>query len=578
MPGDADFIQKVVHMLEAGKMAVWVKRALAVVAIATLGVYHLYYFPGLATAQAMDQAQIGRHIASLHGWKTNVIRPRALGQLVANHKKLQSMVYDTYEAPLPPLADAIALRVVKSHWKMTMRDPVYIGDKAIAAEAIVLFLGSILVLYHLARRLFDRRFAFIACGLVLLCDLFWQYSLSGLPQMLMLLLFNGTLYALVRAIEADKVNGPVERWLAVAGAGFGFLALSHALTLWILAGAIIFLAIYFRWRIWLPAIVLAVAAVLYSPWLLRNFVITGNPGGVAIYSVFDGIVHSEAGHMRHMANDLGVGLVAAFRDKMIANFSKEIGTLVSNFGWSVVALMFFPALLHRFKRPETGAVRWLVLAMWLGAMLGMSVYGVTSEQGVAANELNVLFVPIMICFGLAFLFVLWNRLNFKFPFARLAFVIGLYLICALPMIFNLPAFAPASRRSIRWPPYLPPYISVLNDWMQPNEIIASDMPWAVAWYADRRSVWLPDTVEKFTEFNDYGTLGGPVNGIYLTPVSGTENKMGDIIKGEYKEWARFILHSVDLQKSPLKWVAMLGVEDECVFYADHDRRKDVPNQ
>src|SRR5438132_8818595 len=108
--------------------------------------------------------------------------------------------------------------------------------------------------------------------------------------------------------------------------------------------------------------------------------------------------------------------------------------------------MFFPSLLHRFKRPETGTVRWLVLAMWLGAMLGMSVYGVTSEQGVAANELNILFVPIVICFGLAFLLVLWNRLDLKFPFARLAFVVGLCLICALPMIFNLPVFTGGSRK------------------------------------------------------------------------------------------------------------------------------------
>ena len=51
MPGDAVVIQKVVHML---KMAVCVSRSLAVVAIATLGVYHLYYFPGFTTAQAMD--------------------------------------------------------------------------------------------------------------------------------------------------------------------------------------------------------------------------------------------------------------------------------------------------------------------------------------------------------------------------------------------------------------------------------------------------------------------------------------------------------------------------------------------
>ena len=45
--------------------------------------------------------------------------------------------------------------------------------------------------------------------------------------------------------------------------------------------------------------------------------------------------------------------------------------------------------------------------------------------------------------------------------------------------------------------------------MEPNEIIASDTPWAVAWYDDRRSLWLPDTVERFNEFHDFGTLGGP---------------------------------------------------------------------
>ena len=165
MPGAADFVQKAVHTLETGKMAVWVKVALAILAIATLGVYHLYYFRGLATAQAMDQAQIGRNIASLQGWKTNMIRPRAVGQLAANHKKPQNVVHDTYEAPLPPLVDAVALRAVRERWKMTLQDPIYIGDKAIAAEAIMLFLASILVLYALAWRLFDHRLALIACGL-----------------------------------------------------------------------------------------------------------------------------------------------------------------------------------------------------------------------------------------------------------------------------------------------------------------------------------------------------------------------------------------------------------------------------
>ena len=34
----------------------------------------------------MDQAQIGREIASGQGWRTNFIRPRAIGQLQSHGK------------------------------------------------------------------------------------------------------------------------------------------------------------------------------------------------------------------------------------------------------------------------------------------------------------------------------------------------------------------------------------------------------------------------------------------------------------------------------------------------------------
>ena len=132
---------------------------------------------------------------------------------------------------------------------------------------------------------------------------------------------------------------------------------------------------------------------------------------------------------------------------------------------------------------------------------------------------------------------------------------------------------PTIKAGVRWPPYVPPYISVLNDWMKPEEIIASDMPWAIAWYADRRSLWLPETVKAFTEFHDYGIFGAPVNGLYLTPISGSQNTLSDILKGEYRDWAAIILRSVDLQKFPLKWATLLGLENECVFFADHDRQR-----
>ncbi|HXP35419.1 MAG TPA: glycosyltransferase family 39 protein [Chthoniobacterales bacterium] len=574
MPGSEEFVQSAVHALEAGGLAVWVRRGLVAAGIIALAVYYMWpaHFRGLSTSQGMDQAQIGRAIASGEGWRTKLARPLAVGQLQAHGKDVATKVWiDTYNAPLPPLVDAIALLPVKAHWKMNPRSFVYAGDKAIATMSILLFLGSVAVLYFTARRLFDQRLALLACGLVLLCEAMWQYSLSGLPQMLLLLLFNSTVYLLVRAVDAQHRDESPLKWLAAAGAGFGLLALTHALTLWIFLGAVILAAFFFRPRGWSALIMLAVGAVVYLPWPIRTFIVCGNPGGVAVYSIFDGISHGQWGWMRRLDVDAGTTVLGAFRNKITANLVSQTAHLIEHFGLSVVALIFFVSLLHAFKKTETAAIRWMILAMWGGAVLGMAMYGISEEQGVAANQLHLIFVPLMTCYGLAYLLVQWNRLSLKIPFARAGFIALLYLLCALPMIFASPWLSPP-KPFLRWPPYVPPLISVLNDWMKPDEVTASDMPWAVAWYADRRALWLPDTLRVLNDFSDYKTLGGPVNGLYLTPISGTENKFRDIVKGEYRDWALVIQRNQVLEKFPLKWNTIaLGFENECIFLSDHDR-------
>ncbi|MEO5720675.1 MAG: glycosyltransferase family 39 protein [Chthoniobacterales bacterium] len=573
MPGSADFIQRTVHALEEGGAALWIKRALVVAVVLGLAVFYmLHEFNGLATSQAMDQAQIGRKIASGQGWRTDFVRPLAVGQLQRAGKNVaQRIWYDTYNAPLPPLVNAVVLRPIKRHWVMGSADVSNPGDKVIVFASICFFLASLVILYFTAMRLFDQRLAMLATGLVLLCDTIWKYSLSGLPQMLMLFLFSATLYVLLRAIEAQYRGGAVGIWLGLTGLGFGLLALSHALTIWMFAGMLIVSIFFFRPRGWAAVIVLGVFLAVYTPWLVRNYVITGNPAGVAMYSVLDDIKHSEAGHMRRMELDLADVGPGYFRNKIAKNVVGEMGRLLEYLGWSMVAMTFFVALLHIFKRPETAILRWMVLAMWLGAVLGMAIYGIPEEQGVAANQLHLLFIPIMTSYGLAYLLVQWNRLEIDFRIARIAFLVLLFVVCSMPMIFTVAL--PSTKGGVRWPPYVPPYISVLNRWMEPQEITASDMPWAIAWYADRRSIWLPDTLKTFTEFHDYGVFGAPLNGLYLTPISGSQNTLSDILKGEYRDWAPMILRSVDLAKFPLKWATLLGLENECVFFSDHDRQR-----
>src|SRR5947199_7856612 len=109
MPGSADFIQRAVHAMEAGGLAVWIRRGLVVLTIALIGIfYFMSQFRGLATSQAMDQAQIGRAIANGQGWSSKFARPISIGQLQGHGKNVATQIWvDSYNAPLPPLVNAI---------------------------------------------------------------------------------------------------------------------------------------------------------------------------------------------------------------------------------------------------------------------------------------------------------------------------------------------------------------------------------------------------------------------------------------------------------------------------------------
>ena len=177
--------------------------------------------------------------------------------------------------------------------------------------------------------------------------------------------------------------------------------------------------------------------------------------------------------------------------------------------------LFFPALFHPFRNGTTQAFKWCLLLMWLLAVLGMALFhptGVVSE-----NQLHVLFVPLFAGYGMALLFILWNRLDLGSQLLRKIFVSALLFACAVPMLLTL--FAGQKSR-INWPPYVPPYIGIMRDWFQKDEIICSDMPWAIAGYAQRTSLLLPDSVRTFNRMHDYGETLQLIRGLYLTPITG----------------------------------------------------------
>ena len=111
----------------------------------------------------------------------------------------------------------------------------------------------------------------------------------------------------------------------------------------------------------------------------------------------------------------------------------------------------------------------------------------------------------------------------------------------------------------------------MNTWTSDSEIIASDMPWAVAWYADRKSLLIPVSISDFLNIYDYRELNGNLVGLYLTPITGNKALVSEILKGDDKDWAPFVLRGVRSKDFPFQYSTALGIDKECVFYCESDR-------
>jgi len=564
-------VQELVHQVELGSLKTFVMRAAFLAAVA--GVASLYLvlnFRGLDSETAMDQAQVGRQIAAGAGYSTLYIRPMAMWQFMENGGLPSGFFPDTYNVPLNPVINAVLLRPIKRWWPMQPTDVVYVADRVIAAGGMIMFLASVVLVFFLVREVFDRKIAWLTASLVLLTDMMWRFSVSGLPQNAVLFLFTLSLFFLHRALQSreDGRTGPMLWQLTAVAFLLGLATLAHPVVSWMFLGFLVFTAVWFRPRSVSALLVFFVFLLVVGPWLVRNYLLCGNPLGLGVFAILDGTTGSESFFMRNLQPDLSA--FGAVRAKLRGGFTGQFENLFTFLGFNAAAAAFFFALLHVFRRGPTNMLRWCVVLMWIGASTGMALFA--PQGAVSANQLHMLFVPVFAAYGMAFLLVLWNRLDIRFGPARNAFVGAICAVTALPMAVNL-LTAPPQR--VNWPPYAPPFINAICQWMKPGEVLCSDMPWATAWYGGRVSLLLPSTVEQFIQLHDYKTLGGPINGLYLTPVSGNRPYLTQIARGEYAAWGNYILGRAELDRFypsfPLKEKAVLPIDGQCLFYSDSDR-------
>ncbi len=590
-------LQSFIHALEQGNLVSLIRAIVAMTIILAVALVFLgWKFRGFAAPEAMDQAQVASEIASGNGWCTRFVRPLAIWQFEQNRGASPKGIFpDTYNAPLPPFLNSFAVRLAGNEMEFKHNEYIAPAERFIVALSMLCFVASVVVEYFLLQRVFDQRLAFWAAVLTLVCNLCWQFTLSGLPQMLMLLLFNLMLYALARAIEAQReleLSGQIINaetgeiappgrpmaviiWLAAAGLMCALLTLSHAVAIWIFFGLLAFTAFHFQRRVVCLLVLLASFGVLYAPWLARNYGVCGNPFGLAGYALYDNVSGTTSMRMRSPSGPMTDGIqLYYFRTKIEDGIVSQMSHLTENLGDNLLAVAFFVSLLHSFRRREVNRLRWAVLVMWGAAVLGMSLLG-TTGAAVEANQIGVLFLPVMLGFGLAFILVLFGRREGGVgSAARLVLFSVLFVISSVPLIFSL---LPRNSLPYQYPPYLEPGINKLKDWTKPEEVIGSDMPWAVAWYAERQSLWIPNHYADFMGMSDYSRLPGPLAGLFLTTLSRNEPFYSSIYRGDYQEWQQLIFGRTDLPTFPFKESKFVLGDLSYTFYSD-TKRWDHPNK
>ncbi len=531
--------------------AIIIRRVLFLVLLGGLAFFYLGpNFRGLTSGSGIDQAQIAREVARGAGFSTKVVRPAALFR-AEQHKRDKGddepvrLVFfpDTYHAPLNPLLNSVVLKMFRGdkdwEWKEGPEHKVYYPDRLIAGISVLLFLCAIGINYLLISRIFDTKLGGVTALLMLLCELNWSFTSTGLPLMLMLFLFSFANYFLYKAIENKAAEKGVIPWVLLAGGFYGLLALAHWLTIWIFIGFLIFIAFYFRPRGLLAVFSIAIFLLITGVWAVRNAQQTGTWLGTGHLTMLASESNRDS-VMREYSAEQGFTL-RGLPTRIVVTSIAQLKNLYGNLGSIVVAPLFFLALLHPFKRKEIADMRWAILPMWLFAVFGMSLFGSGSET--SSNQLHILFAPIMTGYGLAVLSVLWSRLGIasNSPVVMNGHLILAIVISILPLVLG---FWPRLNMALYQPnrqetnPRYSLHVACNEMALDDAEVLASDNPFHTAWYGDRTTLWLPTNIRQFEEISQYSEDNKqPLRGLLMVVGSSMSKPMREVVSTKNVHWA-----------------------------------------
>jgi hypothetical protein len=239
--------------------------------------------------------------------------------------------------------------------------------------------------------------------------------------------------------------------------------------------------------------------------------------------------------------------------KWITNLGDILSSDLPTLGGNWVGGFFMVGLLLPFADPGRARIRNFLLVS-LGIFVIAQAVGQThlSEAQHAPSSESLLFVlsPAVFLFGSAMLLSLVEQLPLLEPRLRrplLALVVG---VLSLPMALTL---LPPTKDPRAYPPYFPPSIQQFCGWMEPDELIMSDQPWAVAWYGDHQSIWIPWRLKDEDGLEDFYAVHRfrkPVAALHLSRRTLDQPYFSTFRKAQGDSWGHFVVETLQNQKLP----------------------------
>ena len=157
----------------------------------------------------MEMAQLARNLARGKGYTTQSIRPLSIYLL--RRQAPPGQAADVLDRPVPDLSTAPAYPVLLAglmavlpfdfvatqYWE-------YAPERWIAVFNQVLFFVAVVLLFRIARRMFDARVAWLSVVLLVGSNLYWKFTVSGLSTIWLMVIFLAAVHCLVRLQERGQ--------------------------------------------------------------------------------------------------------------------------------------------------------------------------------------------------------------------------------------------------------------------------------------------------------------------------------------------------------------------------------------